>query len=80
MEPMLTADEVAEHLRIHPDEVRKLLKSGELSGINIGRGQLKPRWRISPESLERFKQRLSVHPQAQPATRSGRPKDYQQIL
>jgi len=80
MEPMLTPKDVAVHLKIHVDEVRRLLKSGELEGINIGQGDIKPRWRIDHESLERFKRRLTVHPQETAARTRARPKDYQEIL
>lgn len=80
MEPMLTPKEVAVHLKIHVDEVRRMLKRGDLVGINIGQGELKPRWRVDPTSLERFKLRLTNQPSPWHQTVVHRPRDYQEIL
>lgn len=46
---VLTAEEVAEYLRIHPYTVRRLARDGKLPGFKIG-GQ----WRFRKESLERI--------------------------
>jgi len=81
MEPMLTAQEVAEHLRINVDEVRRMLNRGELRGVNVGRGNMKPRWRIEPAALEQFKQRMTIDRSNQRAPRPRkRVKDYLEIL
>jgi len=57
MQKSFTVQEVAKHLAIGEDEVRRHIKSGELKAFNVGKGMLKPRWRIDPEWLEQFKAR-----------------------
>jgi len=52
---VLTAEEVATYLRIHPYTVRRLAREGKLPGFRIG-GQ----WRFKKESFERMnKQKFS---------------------
>ncbi len=46
---MLTPDDVAAHLKMHRDHVRRLLRSGELPGVKIGRS-----WRVSSEKLAQW--------------------------
>ncbi len=46
---VLTADEVAEYLRIHPYTVRRLARAGKLPGSRIG-GQ----WRFDKKELEKL--------------------------
>jgi excisionase family DNA binding protein len=46
-EQYLTVEQAAGRLQVHPVTVRRLLASGELPGIRIGR-----QWRISPVALE----------------------------
>jgi len=43
---ILTAEEVAEYLRIHPYTVRRLVRSGKLPGFKVG-GQ----WRFKKEEI-----------------------------
>ena len=50
-EKLLTAQEVAEYLRVHVVTVRKWLESGQLNGIKL-RG--KAGWRIREAEMERF--------------------------
>lgn len=45
----LSADEAAEMLQIHPRTLRRLLASGELPGIRIGR-----QWRISVVAVRKL--------------------------
>jgi excisionase family DNA binding protein len=58
MEPqpdLLTIQEVADELGIHPDTVRDLLRSGRLKGIKAGADQSK--LRVSPQDLRDFIER-----------------------
>ena len=49
MERILTADEVAEYLKVNIRTVYKLLESGELQGRKIGRI-----WRITESAVNDF--------------------------
>lgn len=49
MERILTADEVAEYLKVNIRTVYKLLESGELRGIKVGRI-----WRIAESAVNEF--------------------------
>jgi excisionase family DNA binding protein len=44
---MLTVNEVAEHLRLGPDEVRVMIRRGKPPAVKIG-----SRWRIRMETVE----------------------------
>ena len=48
---LLTVAEVAEYFRVEPESVRRWLREGKLSGINLGRG---PGWRIRRGDLAQF--------------------------
>lgn len=50
---LLTYSEVAARLRVSEKTVRRLVESGELERVRIGRGV-----RITPESVAEYKQRL----------------------
>lgn len=52
--PVLSVDEVAEILSITPKTVRNLIKSGEITGIKVGRLLRIPKYRLV-EYLERGK-------------------------
>jgi excisionase family DNA binding protein len=58
-ERLLTVDEVAERLRVHPITVRRHIKAGRLRAVRIGRSV-----RVRPHDLEVFEQ-----PQAKPSMR-----------
>ena len=45
---VLTAEEVAEYLRIHPYTVRRLARTGKLPGFKVG-GQ----WRFKKEVIDK---------------------------
>jgi len=50
---LLTAGDVAEHLRTKVDTVLSMIRSGELRAFDVSRpGSRKPRWRIDPDALE----------------------------
>ena len=48
---LLTVQQVADYLQIHPETVRKWLREGRLIGINLGgiAG-----WRVHRDDLKRF--------------------------
>ena len=46
----LTSDQFAHRLQLHPESVRRMLRTHRLHGIKIGRG-----WRIPTTELERMK-------------------------
>jgi hypothetical protein len=50
----LTPKLVAERLVMDVDAVTALIRSGDLSASNVGRGRKKPRYRIDPADLDRF--------------------------
>jgi excisionase family DNA binding protein len=49
LERVLTINEVAQILRMHPTTIYRLVKRGELPGFKIGGA-----WRISKASLDSF--------------------------
>lgn len=59
----LTPPEIAARLGCKAETVCGWIKSGELKAINLARrGAMKPRFRISPESLAAFELARSVVP------------------
>ncbi|MCA9189823.1 MAG: helix-turn-helix domain-containing protein [Pirellulaceae bacterium] len=50
----LTPPMVARRYGVSVDRVRGWITSGQLTGINLGDGAQRPRWRISPEALATF--------------------------
>lgn len=52
---LLTVDEVADDLRVSAQQVRNLVRSGDLKFINVGRGLAKAHLRFEPQALEDFK-------------------------
>lgn len=54
-EELLTIEQAAQLLQLHPDTVRRLVREGELPGVKIGRRQ----WRIATSALQRYIERGS---------------------
>lgn len=50
-ERWLTTQDIVEMLSVHPDTVRRWLRSGELKGYDLGG---KAGWRVKPSDLEAF--------------------------
>jgi excisionase family DNA binding protein len=48
---LLTVEQVANYLQVHPETVRKWLRDGRLAGINLGR---RGGWRVHRDDLVRF--------------------------
>ncbi len=46
---LMTVDEVADQLKVHPESVRRWLREGRLSGYRISR---RGGWRIRPDSVQ----------------------------
>lgn len=51
LEQLLTVDDVAEKLQIHPETIRRWLRDGRLEGYRFSR---KGGWRIRPESVTKM--------------------------
>jgi excisionase family DNA binding protein len=47
---LLTVEEAADRLKMHPDTIRRKLREGQLPGRKLGPRQ----WRISAAALQRF--------------------------
>jgi excisionase family DNA binding protein len=68
---LLTAEEVAKHLRVTAEQVRCLIRRGQLKAMNVGTGSKRPLYRITAEALHEF---LSARFQDGPAVRLNRVK------
>ncbi len=49
---LMTIDEVAEYLEVHPDTVRRRARDGEIPAAKIGK-----QWRFHPEVVAELRQR-----------------------
>ena len=56
---LLTPDEVADRLRVTAEQIRSLIRRGELTAINVGVGRKRPRYRLQPEAVDEFLARRS---------------------
>jgi excisionase family DNA binding protein len=54
---VLTTQQFAERYGISVRNVEKLLRSGELTAINVGVGRKNKRWRIRQSDIEAFERR-----------------------
>ncbi|MBN1489923.1 MAG: helix-turn-helix domain-containing protein [Phycisphaerae bacterium] len=68
---LLTADEIARQLKVTTEQVRSLIRRGELAAINVGTGRKQPLYRVTPQAFDEF---LARRFQAGPATRRLRVK------
>src|SRR2546428_13546960 len=48
-EPIWTAEEASEYLRIHPRTITRMARTGEVPGFQIGR-----HWRVFPSALDEW--------------------------
>lgn len=60
MEPALTVDEVAKSLRVHPNTVYSLIRSGELRAFRTGKG--KSPYKVQPHVLKAYVEDKSAEP------------------
>jgi excisionase family DNA binding protein len=65
----LTPAAVAERLVIDVDAVTALIRGGELNALNVGRGKVKPRYRIDSADLDRFLEARRTGPTLKPTRR-----------
>lgn len=49
MNEMLTVEEVAQKLRMHPDHIKRLLRAGRMPGYKI-----EGSWRVKQDELEQW--------------------------
>jgi excisionase family DNA binding protein len=56
---MLTVQEVADQLHVHPDTVRQWIRNGDLEAIDLGG---RAGFRVSESALERFIRERKVKP------------------
>lgn len=52
--PLFTVAQVAERLGVGDETVLAHIASKRLAASNVGLGTRRPRWRITPEALDRF--------------------------
>jgi excisionase family DNA binding protein len=67
----LTVKDLCDRFGVGEHTVLGWIRSGELKAINVGRrsGMKKPRWRITPESLEAFELLRTPTPPPSPTRR-----------
>lgn len=64
---LLTPAEVAARLRVTPEQVRCLIRTGQLTAVNVGTGPRRPLYRITPDAVAEFLARRGQHaPAARP--------------
>lgn len=63
----LTPDEVAARLRVTAEQVRCLIRTGQLAAVNVGTGAKRPLYRITPDAFAEF---LARRGQSAPSTRT----------
>ena len=51
---LLTPEETAERLRVTAEQVRCLIRKGQLAAINVGSGKKRPLYRITEQALHDF--------------------------
>lgn len=51
---LLTPTEAAERLRVHPEQVRTLIRRGQIEAVNVGTGPKRPLYRIPRHVLDKF--------------------------
>lgn len=71
-ERLLTPDEVAQRLRVTAEQVRSLIRTGQLIAVNVGAGRKRPCYRVTPAALHEFLGGRRTEKPA-PATRRSKP-------
>jgi excisionase family DNA binding protein len=70
---LLTPGEVADRLRVTAEQVRCLIRTGQLAAVNVGAGTKRPCYRITPDAVAEF---LARRAQPAPATRRPPPRRF----
>jgi len=73
---LLTVDEIAEQLKVASEQVRCLIRQGQLAAINVGTGSKRPLYRITHQALQDF---LNRRFQPGPAIRNRRTKQHRPV-
>lgn len=68
----LTPPAIARRFGVKPAKVLRWIARGELHAVNVGDGQQRPRWRISPDALSLFEQQRASPSPAPPKPRRRR--------
>lgn len=66
---LLTPEDVAAELKVTAEQVRNLIRHGQLAAVNVGAGKKRPLYRITRQGLQDF---LSRRYQPGPAVRPKR--------
>ena len=53
-EHLLTPNQAATYLNVTPEQVRSLIRQGQLSAVNVGTGPKRPLYRITQQALNNF--------------------------
>ena len=51
---LLTPNEAATKLKVTPEQIRSLIRKGQLSAVNVGTGTKRPLYRITQQALDNF--------------------------
>lgn len=51
---LLTPNEAATKLKVTPEQIRGLIRKGQLSAVNVGTGTKRPLYRITQQALNDF--------------------------
>ena len=72
-EDLFTPKEAAQRLKITAEQVRSLIRKGQLAAVNVGTGLKRPLYRVTGDALREF---LARRWQPGPATRPRRAKQH----
>ena len=53
-EQLFTPNEAATKLKVTPEQIRSLIRKGQLSAVNVGTGTKRPLYRITQQALNDF--------------------------
>lgn len=51
---LLTPGEAAEYLHVSPEQIRTLIRKGQIAASNVGAGSKRPLYRITQQALDDF--------------------------
>jgi excisionase family DNA binding protein len=51
---LLTPGEVADYLHVSPEQVRILIRKGQIAATNVGAGSKRPLYRVTQQALDNF--------------------------
>ena len=53
-ERLLTPVEIAKYLHVSPEQIRTLIRKGQIEATNVGAGSKRPLYRVTKQALENF--------------------------